>query len=177
MFRVSTAEKRLNLPDNTDMSELFKWLPHDNAIIVIKKVHEVSVDWGITELDLDKMKNLNLFTDEGFPIEYSIELMAQAVGLTGAAQSYLNISAVKKAEQVFVTGFKNLKFVTNKISTQRRVFVEILETKSVEGFKFCNCQIFHLISSDQSSSLIDFESAEREVLAEGILKAFIVYEK
>lgn len=163
MLRFDT-EKKVVLNGRVPVKEIFSWLPHSDEIIMVKEVLEVSANWGLAQIDTEKIIQAKCFKDEGFmPVEYSIELIAQGLGMIGAAQSIEGLVKRTQAEEAYVTGLKNFTFYREKISTNIPLFVEIKEVRNIEGFRFCNSMLYTRNSD-----------GEIEVITEGVLKTFSV---
>ncbi len=164
------TEKKVKLNGRVSLGEIFSWLPHDDDIIMVKEVLSVSADWGVVEIDRDKIIKEKCFRDgENLPVEYSIELIAQGLGMIGAAQSIEGIVERSEAEEAYVTGLKNFIFYKDKISTKAPLFVEIKEFRNIEGFRFCNTRLY---TEDEED-----EEGGKDVITEGVLKTFSVDKK
>lgn len=146
---MSTDNKltKINIQNQLDMLDVFDWLPHDNSIIMVKDILSINPTWGKALIDNVKIKQSEFFNEvENIPIEYSLELIAQSLGLIGAAQSIYNLADRNKAQKAFITGFKNLNFCQPTFSLDAPLFVEILEIKAIEGFKFCDISFYSQIN-------------------------------
>lgn len=164
MLDVDTKEKKLDLRATPETgSDFFSWLPHEEKIVVIEKVLSVSKDWGCVKIDTKKALSLNIFSEDQVPLEYGIEILAQSIGLVGAAQSRYGLVQRDEAKEAYVTGVKNINCFNNKfIDLSRPLFSKLKETKSIGPFKFCNVRLYYG----------DEEGTEVAPLIEAVLKTF-----
>lgn len=163
MLKFNPKEK-LNLKGKVPIESIFAWLPHSDEIIMVKEVISVSHDWGLAEIDRKKIQDFNGFKDsKNLPVDYAIELMAQAQGMIGAAQSEAGLVDRSIAQEAYVTGLKDLIFYKTILNIEEPLFVQIFETREIGGFRFCNVKIYSN-KPDGSEGLV----------VEGVMKTFSV---
>lgn len=165
MLKFDSTDK-VDLNEDYQISDFFHWLPHADDIIVIKKVHAVSKVWGKVEIDLEKIKKNKIFEEEtSFPSDYAIEILAQSIGMVGAAQSKCGLMDRASSKEAYVTGLKNFEFSHENICLESGpLFVEIYETRDLENFKFCNVKLYRQASPE----------TEEELLVFGVMNTFSV---
>lgn len=139
-----SREKKIVLKEEDSRgSNFYTWLPHSDHIVVVKKILAISKNWGLTEVDLDKIKKLALFPEAKIKVEYGIEIMAQSIGLVGAAQSKHHIVDRVEAKEAYITGISKIDFLGNEhIEEKAPLFVEVKEKRCVGPFRLCNARLF-----------------------------------
>ena len=157
---------KVNLKNKFLIEDLYEWLPHSNEIIVVKEVCEASSLWGFAEIDIEKIKSLELFQNsKTIPVEYAIEILAQSIGIIGAAQSKAKLAKRKKSQRAYVTGLKNFTFHTNLITLDQILYTQIFEVRDIDFFKFCNVKLYYQKSNQNKNY--------EKILVEGVMKVFV----
>jgi len=161
MLKFDSTDK-IALSKDHNISEFFSWLPHSNNIIVVKKVIAVSKAWGQIEIDLEKIRRNTFKGADSFPADYGIELLAQSIGMIGAAQAKLNLVKRGSSSEAYVTGLKDFNFSSEHIDFSAPVFAEVYETRVFDKLRFCNVKLYRK------------KGEIEELLISGVMKTYTV---